>query len=124
LFVHRHTGGLENSSTQGHIDLFVHRHTGGLENSSTQGHIDLFVHRHTGGLESSSTQGHIDLSVLRHTGGLEIEVSRVTLTCLFTAIRAVYKISKQVGLYRPTCSPPHRRIRSKECSLCIFQGLS
>ena len=50
-YIHRHTGGLENSYPLICNLRLIHRHTGGLENSALRRLVDYHIHRHTGGLE-------------------------------------------------------------------------
>ena len=55
--IHRHTGGLEKTSSRICVCITIHRHTGGLEINLTLMIICVFIHRHTGGLESFSESG-------------------------------------------------------------------
>ena len=52
-FIHRHTGGLENATTENYERLQIHRHTGGLETMQHRDDAVKQIHRHTGGLEKS-----------------------------------------------------------------------
>ncbi len=51
VFIHHHTGGLENNERNAPEAVRIHHHTGGLESIKQWLASHRLIHHHTGGLE-------------------------------------------------------------------------